>query len=454
MADRRRPAWRPAWAGGVRARTTLAATLVVAMALLVGAVVLVALMRDILVREVEAVARLRATEVAAQLASGGGPPTVATDEEEHLFQVLDATGSVVASSSSLSGRPAMAALVAGESAEVEPLPDEGPFVAVAAGAATPDGTVIVIVARGLDDVLEATQVVSGLLAIGLPVLLALVAATTWWVVGGALAPVERIRSEVDAISAAELHRRVPQPAATDEIGRLAATMNRMLERLDRSQLRQRRFVSDASHELRSPIASIRQHAEVALAHPEATDVRELAGTALAEDLRLQRLVDDLLLLARADEQTLELRRAPVDLDDLVFAEATRLRDATRLHIDTAGVSAARVDGDAASLSRVLRNLGENAARHARERIALSLAQADGGGTVVLAVDDDGPGISAAERERVFERFVRLDDARARDGGGSGLGLAIVAELVAAHGGSVAVAESDLGGARVEVRLPA
>jgi signal transduction histidine kinase len=228
-------------------------------------------------------------------------------------------------------------------------------------------------------------------------------------------------------------------------------MNRMLGRLQRAHQRQRRFVADASHELRSPVASIRQHAEVALAHPASTTTGELAATVLAEDLRIERLVEDLLLLARADEHALPARRRQVDLDDLVFDEARRLRAATGLRVDVGAVSAGRVDGDADGLRRVLRNLGDNAARHASGRIGFALAERDG--AAVLVVDDDGPGIPEADRERVLERFVRLDDARARDAGGSGLGLAIVAELVAAHGGAVGVAGSPFGGARVEVSLP-
>jgi signal transduction histidine kinase len=275
--------------------------------------------------------------------------------------------------------------------------------------------------------------------------------TTWTVVGRALAPVEAIRAEVDAISATALHRRVPDPAADDEIGRLARTMNRMLDRLEQAQTRQRRLVSDASHELRSPVATIRQHAEVALAHPGRTTTTELAGTVLAEDLRLQRLAEDLLLLTRADEHTLGLRRRPVDLDDLVFDEARRLRGVSGLRVDTSAVSAGRIDGDAAGLRRVLRNLGDNAARHAGAQVAFSVSERDG--VVRLLVDDDGPGIPEADRERVFERFVRLDDARARDDGGSGLGLAIVAELVAAHDGTVTITPSPAGGTRVEVTLP-
>ena len=158
-----------------------------------------------------------------------------------------------------------------------------------------------------------------------------------------------------------------------------------------------------------------------------------------------------MLLTRADEHTLALRRRPVDLDDLVFDEARRLRGVSDLRVDTAQVSAGRVEGDAAGLRRVLRNLGDNATRHANRRVAFSVAERDG--VVLLEVDDDGPGVPEVDRARVFERFVRLDDARARDDGGSGLGLAIVAELVAAHGGTVTLASSPIGGTRVEVSLP-
>jgi signal transduction histidine kinase len=448
--------------GSVRLRTTVAAVAVVGVAMVVGAVVLVVVLRSTLTREVRAAARLRAEDVAAVLAAGSGsgaagPGTLAVDEaDELLIQVLDGGGRVVAASPNAEGRPPVARLRPGSSAEVEvpaggPMDESGEFLAVATGADTPRGQRTVLVARSTEAVGEAVAAVSGLLAVGLPLLLAVVAVTTWVVVGRALAPVEAMRAEVDEISAAALHRRVPDPPADDEIGRLARTMNRMLGRLEQAQARQRRLVADASHELRSPVATIRQHAEVALAHPGRTSAADLASTVLAEDLRLQRLTEDLLLLTRADERSLALRRRPVDLDDLALEEAKRLRAATGLRVDTTAVSAGRVAGDAAGLRRVLRNLGDNASRHARERLALSVAERDA--TVVLAVDDDGPGIPDADRERVFERFVRLDGARARDDGGSGLGLAIVAELVAAHGGTVVAAAGPLGGARVEVTLP-
>jgi signal transduction histidine kinase len=447
-ADRRWPL-----AGTVRVRTTLAALLVVGAAMIVGGVMLVAVLRIALTGEVRASARLRATEVAADLESGTRPDELTVGESEDLLiQVLDEHGEVVRSSRNVQGLPAVARLRPGASARVDVPIDNDDFLAVAVAAATPEGRLTVVVARVADMVGESTRIVTILLAVGLPVLLLVVAATTWKVVGRALAPVEAIRGEVDEISAVELHRRVPDPPGDDEVARLARTMNRMLERLQRAHARQRRLVADASHELRSPVASIRQHAEVALAHPDrTTTTAELAATVLAEDLRIQRLVEDLLLLARADEHALPMRRRHVDLDDLVFDEARRLRDGTDLHVDVGAVSAGRVDGDADGLRRVLRNLGENAARHASSRVGFALAERDG--AAVLAVDDDGPGIPEADRERVLERFVRLDDARARDAGGSGLGLAIVAELVAAHGGAVRVVDSPLGGARVEVSLP-
>jgi signal transduction histidine kinase len=461
VAERRRgpPTRARARWGTVRVRTTVAATVAVGLAMTVGALVMVAVLRDTLTREVRTAARLRGQDVAAVLASdpAAAGSLAVDDADEALIQVLDDRGRVVAASPNAQGLAPLARLRPGSSAEVEvaaggPVEEEGEFLAVATGADTPQGPRTVVVVRSTDTVNEATGTVSGLLAVGVPLLLAVVAVTTWILVGRALAPVEAIRAEVDAISGADLHRRVPDPPADDEIGRLARTMNRMLGRLEQAQARQRRLVADASHELRSPVATIRQHTEVALAHPGRTTTAELAATVLAEDLRLQRLAEDLLLLTRADEHTLAPRRRPVDLDDLVFDEARRLRGASGLRVDTTTVSAGRVDGDAAGLRRMLRNLGDNAARHSGGQLAFSLGERDG--MVLLAVDDDGPGIPEADRERVFERFVRLDSARARDDGGSGLGLAIVAELVAAHGGTVAITTSPLGGARVAVALPA
>jgi len=434
----------------IRAITTIVATIVVAIALTVGAIALVAAAQRTMVDEVTEAAGKQAAEVVGQLESGRPPVLEVAGSDEQMVQVMTPAGAVVASSSNVAGEPAVARLAPGQSAQVITPLDNDAFIAVAQSAQTANGQRIVLVARALVDVLDTTKALTRLLIIGLPVMLAVVALATWFAVGRALAPVEAIRREVDEVSAAQLHRRVPQPKADDEIGRLAATMNRMLERLESARNSQRRFVSDASHELRSPITTIRQHAEVALAHPDRVTAAELAEVVLAEQQRMHRLVEDLLLLARVDEHV-PLTRAAVDLDDLAFEEGHRLRSTTSKRVDTSGVKAVRVQGDADALRRMVRNVGENAVRHASSRVDVTLVER--GEEVVLTIDDDGPGIPATERARILQRFVRLDEARSRDEGGSGLGLSIVDEVVRAHGGSMSIEQSPLGGARIVITLP-
>ena len=435
----------------VRVRTTLASATVVGLALVVASVALLVLLGRALTADVHDKAETRASEVAMAI-EDGGPILLEGEIDDEFVQILDEAGQVVDSSLNVAGKPALARVQPGETVRLDTVPfEDGSFLVVSAGATAPDGSQIVIVGRNLDDIAEATAAATPLLAAGVPLLVLVVAGVTWWITGRALQPVESIRSEVEAISAAGLDRRVPEPATGDEIARLAATMNRMLARLESSQARQRRFVSDAAHELRSPVATIRQHAEVALAHPEKAMVDDLAGVVHAENLRVEQLVDDLLLLARLDEGGHD-GEEQVDLDDVVLAEAARLRGTTSLTVDTTGVGAGRVLGRSTELERVVRNLADNAARHAASVIALAVN--DTGTHIELTVDDDGPGISATDRDRVFDRFVRLDGARARDGGGAGLGLSIVRAVAEAHGGDVSFTESPRGGARVEMRLPA
>jgi signal transduction histidine kinase len=435
----------------IRAITTAVATVIVAIALVAGAAGLITAMRRTMIDELAEAGRAQAGDVVDQLQAGRPPILEVAPSDEQMIQVITPAGAVVDSSPNVSGAPAVARLAPGQTAQVVTPLDTDKFVAVAESANTADGQRIVVVARALVDVLDTATILTQLLIIGLPVMVAVVALTTWFAVGRALAPVEAIRREVDEISAAQLHRRVPQPKSKDEIGRLAATMNRMLERLESARNSQRRFVSDASHELRAPITTIRQHAEVTLAHPDGVTAVELAEVVLAEQQRMQRLVEDLLLLARADEHA-PVTRAAVDLDDLAFEEGHRLRSTTSKRVDTSGVSAVRVQGDADALRRMFRNISENAARHASSRVDITLVER--GERVVLTVDDDGPGIPESERARVVQRFVRLDEARSRDEGGSGLGLSIVDEVVRAHGGSMSISRAPLGGARIEVRLPA
>jgi signal transduction histidine kinase len=312
---------------------------------------------------------------------------------------------------------------------------------------------ITLVAQGSTDELDRTvHSVSTVLLFTVPAMIALVALAAWYFAGRALRPVEAIRVQAESITSTTMDRRVPEPDTDDEVGRLARTMNAMLDRLETSSQRQRQFVSDASHELRSPLASIRTNLEVALRNADRADWPEVANRALAEDVRMEDTVSELLELARLDEATgpLALDQLPdVDIDELVLDDTVQQR---RVPVDTARVSAGRVHGRREQLTRVVRNLLDNAARHATSQVAVELATTDD--DVVLVVDDDGPGIPVEERERVFDRFTRLDDGRARDAGGLGLGLSMVKATVEQHGGLVSIEDAPLGGARVRVRLPA
>jgi signal transduction histidine kinase len=316
-----------------------------------------------------------------------------------------------------------------------------------------DDDLVVVVGRTLDQAADAVGATSLALSVAISIALVLIGIVIWVVVRRALAPVERMRKLVDNIDESGLHRRVPASGVGDELDRLAGTLNGMLDRLEQAQLTQRRFVSDASHELRSPLATLRQHAELARAHPQSTAPGELAELVLAESERMQHLVEALLLLARLDERRGPGTLTSVDLDDLALAEVRRVRALGVVNVDASEIAPARVQGNERLLATALRNLVENARRHARAHVRISLEEHTEG-TVVLDVDDDGAGIPVADRERVFERFTRLDEGRARDAGGSGLGLAIVREVVRAHDGDVVVYDSDLGGARFVVTLPA
>ena len=440
--------------GTVRVRITVAAVTVVGVTLVIASVAMVTLLHRTLIGDVREAAAIRGEGIAELLEGGEDEAVLNGHPDEEFVQILSADGQVVDSSDNLQGEPALVVLRGDESQQIDSVPFEnGTFLAVGVTGISQELPVTIVVGRTLEPVSEAVRDVVSLLVFGVPMLLVVVGFGAWWMVGRALAPVESIRSEVETITSQQLHRRVPDPPGDDEIARLAATMNTMLARLELERAREHQFISDASHELRSPIASIRQYAEVAVAHPETSELGELAEVVLEEIAVLQRLVDDLMLLTRMDEGTLRLRRDPVDLDDLVFREAARLRVARPdLELDLTRVSAGRTRGDATAIDRLIRNLTENGARHAQHALALGVQEFQG--QVTLTVDDDGDGIAASNRARVFDRFVRLDEARDRDSGGTGLGLAIVREVASAHGASIEISDAPLGGARFEVRFPA
>jgi signal transduction histidine kinase len=307
------------------------------------------------------------------------------------------------------------------------------------------------VGGGIEPIEQMIGTAGQMLAITAPVVAVVAGVVTYLLVRRSLRSVEAIRSRVSAISAFDLGERVPVGRRSDEISALAVTMNDMLARIEAGHAAQRRFVGDASHELRSPLATVVSALEIGATHPDLLDRTLLTNALLPEARRMQTLVENLLLLARADERGLPLRRVETDLDDLATAEAARLKRETTLRI-VSDLSAVKASVDPDGFVRLLRNLADNAARHATSEVTI-VVRAEGDNAVVQVIDD-GPGIPAAARDKVFERFFRLDADRSRRGGGTGLGLAIVSEIVAAHDGSVSIEDRRSGaGTVVTVQLP-
>jgi signal transduction histidine kinase len=436
----------------VRARTTIAATLLFAVALAIGAVGLVTVLRNTMIDNVDTTLRLRASDIGALLEGGTNLTEVTIVNEEDSFVQIIADGEVVASSANVEGQAPISTARPGMiiTSETNPV-DDSPFRILVADATTPSGPVNVVVGNTLEETERTVRVTLGTLAVGMPILVLLAAGMTWVLVGRALRPVESIRAEVAEIGATDLHRRVPEPDTADEVGRLAGTMNQMLDRIEAGSLRQRRFVSDASHELRTPIATIRHELEIALRDVASTDWPAVAGSVLEEDLRVQRLIDDLLWLARHDDQQHRGAGVLVDVDEIVLRQVRRQTPRRGVSVDASSVSAGQVRGHGDDLTRVVQNLLDNAVRHAAGRVAASVTSG-GSGKVHLHIDDDGPGVPADQRAVIFERFTRSDQARSRDAGGTGLGLAIATEIVDEHGGTLTVGDSPLGGARFTVEL--
>ncbi|MFE6912012.1 ATP-binding protein [Streptomyces erythrochromogenes] len=448
------------WPTTVRARATAGAGLVVAAALALASFALLGLLEANLQRNAENDAR-RQAETVAQLAAAGKLGRARPQGRAVEFvQVVSADGRILFATPNLIGVPAFPPAPPGTPGarahtwRVRPVDGDHRQRVVQVVTQTPDGPATVYAGASLRDADAADDTTTAALVIGMPLLLATVVLVTWRVTGHALRPVEAIRAEVAGISDRDLHRRVPVPATRDEVARLAETMNATLDRLEASGIRQRRFIADASHELRSPITVLRTQLEVALAVRDPELWPELIGGALEDIERLQRLAADLLLLARIDAAQ-PVPAVPLDLGVLVgeVLEA-RLGDRVPVRVDLA--ADVEVTAGALWLGRVVTNLVDNAQRYAVGGVDVTLRTTGGGGaagpTAVLEVVDDGPGIPADDRERVFERFTRLDDSRSRDHGGAGLGLAIARDLSAHHGGTL-TAEDCASGARLVLRLP-
>lgn len=329
---------------------------------------------------------------------------------------------------------------------------EGPFLVVERGVQTPSGTMTVAAMASLASATDAAKTTATLLAAVLAFALVLVAVLSWLLAARTLRPVERMRAAADAISIGDLSERIPVPEKDVDLSRLAGTFNAMLARLEASVAEQRRFVSDASHELKSPVAAIRVMLETMRDHPEAVDPKELLEDLMGENERVSGIVGDLLLLARHDEGVSRLDKEPIDMCDLLYKEAALLKGRTAASVDVSGVQPIVCQADREALSHAVRNLLDNAARYATSRVKLSCAQE--GEEVHIVVSDDGRGIAPADRERVFGRFVRLEEGRSRKEGSTGLGLAVVKTVAEQHGGTAAFADPEIGGATAVLSIPA
>ena len=439
----------------VRFRVTALATLLTLATLAVTAAALLTVQQRLLTQSLDRVLDQRIESLSRAVVDGKVPPTLPSAADDDVSQVVSA-GRVVAASRNITAGPAIAGRI-GPARTVYLSVDDAPFRLLSRVVQGAGGPWTVHVAASLDVVDDSVTVLRRSLSIAVPAVAAVLAALVWGLVGRTLRPVEAIRAQVAGLSGADLARRVPEPGSRDEIDRLARTMNSMLERVEDASLRQQRFTADASHELRSPLTRIRAEVEVDLLQPDGADLRATHRSVLEEVIGLQRLVGDLLYLARYDAATPSSPYAPVDLDDLVFQATAGCRLLGGCVVDTAGVQAVQVLGDPAQLLRAITNLTDNAVRHARHSVRLTLVEDRG--CVVLTVEDDGPGIPAADRERVFDRFVRLSDARDDATGGTGLGLAITRGIVERHGGTVRVdgaapvAGGEPVGARFVLSLP-
>ena len=429
----------------LRLRVTAAATAVLAVGLVVGTVVLAGVFEHRRVGSVDVTVRSEVTTISQLVGSGDLPsPLPSPAGATTLAQVVDSAGTVLAATDSASrvlelipaeqlakhhGRPFTTSSSTIGSSTLRVLAVTVSFRGV---------PVTVVAAVPLGDVTSTLNALRNALLVVVPLILLAAAAATWLAVSAALQPVDRLRAAADAVDVTVTAEapKLDLPSGGEELRKLGDTLNELLGRVHAASETQRRFIADAAHELRSPIASLRTQLEVALAVPNsAEEWPRIVADALADVERLGQLAEDLLLLARLDSGAPRRHRV-VDVGALVGDSAADLL----------------VDGDEVALRRMIDNLLANARRYAKSTVEANATRV--GGDVVVTVDDDGPGIPAGDRDRVFQPWVRLDVGRGRDEGGAGLGLAIVRSTARAHGGDVKLETSPLGGLRAVVRLPA
>ncbi|MBN6037082.1 cell wall metabolism sensor histidine kinase WalK [Amycolatopsis sp. 195334CR] len=437
----------------LRLRLTLVVTLAVGLALTVASFVLVNSMSNTLFGGMAESAAAQVDKV-AEAVERGQPLPPEDPASATMILVEDQAGKVVASvpqtgQQAVEGRPVPVERARATGAAEGRPPAEDFEIVPARQVSTPQGEVRTVRAISRSgQITQSIDLVVNSLLVAAPVLTIFVGWLTWFAVDRALRPIEAVRRRAEAISHSTLDERLPEQDTGDEVGKLTSTLNRMLDRIASGARRQREFVSDASHELRTPLAAMRAELEVSLAHRDSADWRNVATRLLDDHRRLERLTGDLLTLARLDEAAVSRRAEPVHLDEIVAGEITAVRHAEVRPSLTPVV----VTGVVPELVRLVRNLLDNADKHASGVVEVSLSV--DARHALFTVDDDGPGVPPDQRERVFDRFFRVDGSRDRASGGVGLGLALVRRIARSHGGEVTVTASpSLGGARFEVRLP-
>lgn len=394
-----------------------------------------------------------ASVVTGQIRGGDlvGTSIQVSDPSVDLVQVVTPGGKVVASTSAAEDLPPLSDVWPTADNRVVSVNDCRLNVGclhISAIRVSIDPDSVVVYAARRTPTLLSSRILEAVIAIQVALLVALTAWATWLVTGKALRPVAAMRNELDDVNASDLSRRVTQPRGEDEVAQLARSINGTLARLERSTEQQRQFASDASHELRTPIAGLRAQLESAQLYPEDTDLEALVESTLRDTGRLEAIITDLLLLARIGSRV-DVAKEPVDLAQLVRAALSGRTDKIPVRLTLAeGVV---VEGVRFQLERMLANLFDNAQRHAESSIEVELTRE--GDLAVLAMQNDGAPIEGDNRERIFERFTRLDAARSRDAGGTGLGLAIARDVAVAHRGTLRVEDSERG-ARFVLRVPA
>lgn len=445
-------------AGSVRVRLTALAVVLTVAAIVAGSLALLANQRSTLTSTIDDALQVRADGLETVLADTPVESTIPNRaDSDAVIQIIGADGTVLSATDNVSGEAAIVQprTTPGDrirTVTVAPI-DAATFRVLTRAIDTERGPATLVVASRFDAIAQSLTALTRSLAVAIPLLGLFVGIISWIVIGRTLRPVEAIRREVETIATANLDRRMPTGRRDSELGRLATTMNGMLTRIEHGHHRQQQFVADASHELRSPLTRMRGHLEVDQRTNADSTQLMATHTKILDDLaHLEALVDDLLVLARHDEAAPLARTEPVDLDDIMLADINTRRPNSSVVFDTSQVSGAQVIGDPKQLARAIRNVLDNAERHATTTVEIHVSEPTPTSAQII-IQDNGTGIPTEMHGTLFERFRQADTARSPTRAGTGLGLAITRAIIERHHGTIAFDRDTTRGARLIITLP-